>query len=128
MADIIQLAQKHADLSEKKQVKAGQALAGHMNHEHEQFMRMLVALVDEGTLNLVEPASLLQDAYTSLSAVKRGKVDLALINIVDQIRHIYDFYKSEKTPNASPQLQTMVEQLWQMKSKLEEEYGDVLKI
>lgn len=128
MADIVQLAQEHADLSEKKQVQAGEAIAGRMNEEHEQFMLMLVKLVDDGTINLIEPASLLQEAYKSLDDVKRGKVDLALINITDQIRHIYDFYKSEQTPNASPHLQTMVEHLWQMKSKLEEEYGDVLKI
>jgi len=128
MTDIVQLAEQHAGLPEEIQIKAGQALTGDMAAGHEQFMIQLIKMVDDGVLNLLNPTSFLQKAYQSLDEVQRGKVDLQLINLMDQTRHIYDFYKSVKTPNASPQLQTMVEQLWQMKSKLEEEVGDVLKI
>lgn len=129
MADLTDLAQQHQDLPEEEQVKAGQALAGNMKDEHEQFMLMLVKLVDEGSIDLYVTDTLLNPAVAdALSEEARAQVGLALMNIVAQIRQIYDFYKSEKTPNESPHLQTMVEHVWQTKSKLEEEYGDVLKI
>ncbi len=129
MPDLADLAAQHQDLPEHDQVKAGQAIPGKMSDEHERFMLFLVKLVDEGAIDLyVTDTFLNPEVAETLSDEAREQVSLALLNIAAQARQIYDFYKSQKTPNESPHLQTMVEHIWQTKSKLEEEYGDVLKI
>lgn len=129
MTDLTDLAQQHQDLPEDEQKQIAAAIPGAMKREHEQFMLRLVKLLDDGVIDLYKTDSLLNtDVSDGLAEDARGQVDLSLLNILGQVRQIYEFYKSEKTPNASPHLQTMVEHLWQQKSKLEDQYGDVLKI
>ncbi len=128
MADLLTSIEQHANLPEEEQKHAGQAIAGAMRKEHEEFMLKLVQLADAGEINLIHPESFLTHLYTELGDAEKRKVDQALPNIVDQARHIVDFYRSTQTPNSSPQLETMVEHLWQMKERVEKECGDVFKI
>ncbi|MDB4978784.1 MAG: hypothetical protein JWM56_970 [Candidatus Peribacteria bacterium] len=128
MTDITSLAEAHKDLPEDDQKKAGQAIAGTMNAEHEQFMIELVKLVDTKQINLIDLDSFLNhEAFDLLKEGDRDKIGLSLRNIADQVTRIYEFYTSTETPNSSPQLETMVEYVWQMKSRVEARYGNVFK-
>ena len=127
MADITHLAKKHQNLSEDDQKKAGQAIAGKMTKEHEDFLKLLITLLDEKQISSSDPQSFIKrEVYDTMPQDWKGKVDVALRNIGDQIRHIEEFFRSKKTPNESPQLQTMISHLWQMKQRIEEKY-DVFK-
>ncbi len=128
MADMHSLAEEHKDLSEAKQKKAGQAIAGDMDAEHENFLKTLISLLDKKEIDVSNPQSFLNTAvYDALPQEWKDKTDLALLNIVEQVRLIENFYRSEETPDSSPQLQTMIEHLWQMKQRIEDEH-DVFKI
>lgn len=123
MPDFAQAIEDHKDLPEDAQKKAGQAIAGKMDDEHAAFLQTLLKMLDDHVLNTVDPESFIKrDVYDTMPQEWKGKTDLALINIADQVRRIEEFYISKHTPNESPQLQQMIEELWQMKQRIEETY------
>ena len=127
MADFLHKLQKHKDLPVESQKAAGRAIAGKMSPAHEQFLKEVIALIDQGAIDSRKPRSCIkEDVYASMPKPWQAKVDKALPNIVDQLRFIENFYRSKQTPDASPQLETMIAHLWQMKEKIEKEY-DVFK-
>jgi len=127
MADIAQLAAQHADLPPEDQKKAGQAIAGKMDDEHNNFVTLILKMLDKKEIDPADPQSFIkQDIYESMPLEWKAKTDQALPNIVGMLRHIVDFRLSTQTPDESPQLTNMIEQLWQMKQRIEEHY-DVFK-
>lgn len=99
-----------------------------MGQTHTQFVKTIAAMVQSGEINVFAPESFYKPgAYESLDEQSRGQADVAMVNIADSLRHIADFYISKKTPDASPQLEQMIEHLWQMKERLEKKFGDILK-
>ncbi len=128
MADFHAAIAQYKDLSEEAQKKAGQATGTDMESEHKQFLKDLIAMLDRKEIDLLIPSSFLrQEMYGTLQQEAKDTVDLALLNLCDQIRLIEQYFRSSQTPDASPQLQTMIVHLWDMKSRLEDKYGDVLK-
>ena len=128
MADLTQLYHQHKDLSEEQQKKAGVSPAGDMGGKHVAFVMHAAQLVKEGQINVFQPETFFKDgAYGLLSEEGRTQADLALVNIADQLRHVVEYYLSDTTPDASPQLEQMIEHLWQMKERLEQKYGPLLK-
>jgi hypothetical protein len=118
---------EYKDLSESAQKQAGKAIAGDMKIDHANFLKTMIGLLDKGDIVASDPQSFLKkDVYDALSEEWKDKVNLSLINIAEQIRLIENFYRSEKTPNSSPHLETMIEHLWQMKERIEKEH-DVFK-
>jgi hypothetical protein len=127
MADFNTLMQEHQDLPEDQQKKAGQAIAGKMDIDVEEFLHKLLDLIENKTIDPTHPETFINtDVYDIMPQEWKGKTDLALLNIAAQITRIVDFYTSKETPNESPQLQTMIEGLWLMKQRIEEKY-DVFK-
>lgn len=128
MADLASLADEHKNLSVADQVKAGQAAGSDMGKIHKEFLAQLIAMIDKKEIDLAFASSFLNKAiYDSLPEESRNVIDVSLLNLADQLRHIESFFRSKATPDASPELQTMIEYFWNMKSRLEEKYGDVLK-
>ena len=129
MGDFTSAIAQHQDLSEDAQKKAGQATGSDMEQKHKSFLADLIAMLDRKEIDASAPSSLLnRDVYGKLPEESQYAVDYAVLNLADQLRHIEWYFRSKTTPNASPQLQTMIEHLWQKKSILEEKYGDVLKL
>lgn len=118
----------HKNLPEDDQKKAGKAIAGTMDPKHQAFMELLLDLLKRKVINPSQPKSFLNDAvYDKLDQSDRDSIDLALINLAHVLEDIVEFRLSTQTPDSSPQLQTMIEGLWLMKSRIEEKVGDVFK-
>lgn len=127
MPDFKDLIQKHADLPMEDQKKAGQAIGGDMDSKHADFLKTLISLLDRKEIDASDPQSLLKkDVYDKLPQEWKDTVDLALLNLADQVRLIEQFFRSKETPNSSPHLQTMIMHLWQMKERIEKTH-DVFK-
>ncbi len=110
----------NADLSEDAQKHAGKAIGGTMDDKQKDFLLTVVKLINDGTINPSDSNTFINaDVYASLEPEWKKKTDLALVNIADQLRVIKEFYDSKETPNESPHLQTMIEQLWLMKERIE---------
>lgn len=115
------------DLTEEEQKKAGTPVAGSTDEEHRNFLNTLKALIDAGEVDPYDKNTFLnEDVYAGLNEEWREKSDLALINMQSQVSRLYDFMQDPNTPDESPQLDTMVEGLWQMKQQIEEHH-DVFK-
>ena len=128
MADFVSTIAQHHDLSEDAQKKAGQATGTDMDAKHKTFLAELIAMLDRKEIDASTPSSFLkQNNYDALAEEGKNAVDYALMNLADQLRRVEWYFRSTTTPNASPQLQTMIEHFWDMKSRLVEKYGDVLK-
>lgn len=126
--DFISAMSDEKELSTEQQQQMGKAVAGAMGDEHKTFLKTVIELLDLKGIDLTQPETLLnKEVYDQLDELEQGKVDLALINIVDQLIKIEEFYRSADTPDESPQLQNMIEALWQSKKRIEENY-DVFKI
>lgn len=127
MADFLTTIGQQPTLPEAAQVKAGQSTASKMGDAHEAFMQEVLRLIDTKEIDLAKPQSVLKmEVYNALDEQWQSKVDQALINVIDLLNHIVAFRISKKTPDESPELQSMIEHLWQMKQRIEETH-DVFK-
>ena len=127
MTDFTSLYAKHKNLSEEAQKKAGKSTAAKMPDEHEAFMKKILQMLDKKEIDPRDPQSFLKKgAYEDLDDEWKTKVDRTLPNLADLLRIIVEFRVSKETPDESPELQTMIEHLWQMKQRIEE-YYDVFK-
>jgi len=125
--DFVQQIKNQAQLTEEQEQSAGQPVKGYIEEEHRHFLGTLFELIDNGEIDVSDQQSFLKKTvYDALDEEWKDKTDLALVNIANQIKLIDAFRKDENNPDESPQLQTMVEQLWQMKQRIEEHY-DVFK-
>lgn len=117
------LYEQHKDLSEEAQKKAGRPAGDDMDEEHKNFLKLIIGMLDRGEINVSEPETFLKhDVYNALDDTWKAKVDQAMLNVAIQLRQIEAFYRDTKTPNASPELQNMIEHLWQMKRRIEEHH------
>jgi hypothetical protein len=128
MADLTTIMEQNQGLPEDEQKKIAAAIPGAMGDDHTDFVKIIARMITEKEIDVTIPETFLhKDMYEKLDEQSRAQVDLAMVNIADLLRHIAEFYMSPETPDASPQLQTMIEQLWQMKERVEQQYGDVFK-
>lgn len=119
---------KHKDLSDDAQKHAGRAIAGAMEPKHQQFLDLLLELLRKKDIDPADPKSFLnRKVFDALTEEERDRIDLALINLAHVLEDIVEFRLSTQTPDASPHLQTMIEELWQMKERIEKSAGDVFK-
>lgn len=119
--------QNPAPLSEEAQKKAGAPIKGDMSDEHKNFCKTITKLFENGEIDVTKPETFLKkNVYDTLSPELKSKTDLAMLNIATLLEHIYGFYKSKQTPDSCPQLATMIEQLWEMKQRIEKD-ADVFK-
>lgn len=115
------------DLTHADQKKAGTPVSGSIRKEHRDFLKTLKKLLDDGEINPDDAKSLLNmDVYDGLDESWKEKTDIMLMNVTQQLGLITQFMESAETPAESPQLQTMVEQLWQSKQQIEKHH-DVFK-
>ncbi len=127
MTDFFTKVSEAKDMTHDDQKKAGTPVSGSIGKEHRDFLKTLKKLLDSGDINPDEPKSLLNmDVYEKLDESWQDKTDLMLMNVAQQLGLIAQFLESAETPAESPQLQTMVEQLWQSKQQIEEHH-DVFK-
>ena len=129
MADFHDTIKAHqgSDLTTEESKKAGQPVAGTMDDAPKNYLKDLIKLIESGEIDPNDQNTfLVEEIYKDLPEEWREKTDLALLNIANQIRLIYDFYTHNETPEESPQLQTMIEHLWDMKQRIEEHH-DVFK-
>lgn len=109
-----------SDMSESAQKKAGTPMGGDMDEEHKAFVRTVSNLLETGAIDVAKPETFLnKEIYDALEPEWKTKTDLNIPNIAILLGHIYDFYKSKQTPDACPQLAQMIEQLWEMKERIE---------
>ncbi len=114
MADFIQQMANPANLSEADQKKAGTPVGGDMSDEQKEFCTTISKLFESGEIDVTQPETFLnKDVYDALEPDLKAKTDLSMLNIATLLGHIYDFYKSKQTPDACPQLASMIDQLWE---------------
>lgn len=118
----------HSDLPEDAQKAAGKAIAAAMNPKHQAFLDLLLSLLEKKEIDPLDPKTFLnRKVFDALSGERQDRIDLALINLAHLLGDILEFRLSKQTPDASPHLQTMIEQLWDMKERIEKHAGDVFK-
>ena len=127
MADYATTMGGDTQITDEASRKAGQPMGGDMGDEHKNFCTTITKLFESGQIDVTRPETFLnKDVYAELEEEWKNKTDLAMMNIATLLQHIYEFYKSKQTPDACPQLATMIEQLWEMKQRIEI-HADVFK-
>jgi len=100
---------------------------GQMSKEDTAFAEMLVKLVDEGTINLYQPSTLLNpEVYEQLSDEAKGKADQNTVAMLAKIRNIVDLHKAPM--DTIYQEQNLVQSLRENKERMEEHGGDIFII
>ena len=125
--DFLKIMSEPPTLSTEQQKRAGKPPQGNMSEEHKKFLQTVIGLIDSGQIDPYAPESLLnKQIYDSLDEPDQGKIDQALLNIADMVRMIEEFFRSTETPDESPQLQEMIDYLWQIKQRAEKVH-DIFK-
>ena len=123
MADFATAMASTQTLSAEQQKSIGQAATASMGDQYNQFLKTILTLIDSGVIDVYKPQTFLkQDIYSALPEEWKDKTDLALLNIANLLQNIYLFRVSKQTPDESPILASMIEQLWQMKQRIEEHH------
>jgi methylaspartate ammonia-lyase len=114
-------------MSDSAQEKAGKPLEGTLSAEHRAFLKSIRELIERKEIDPYTPKTFIRmEVYGELSEEWQDKTDLALMNIADLLKQLYELYIRTDTPNESPQYQTMIEQLFEMKQRIEQHH-DVFK-
>ncbi len=115
------------NLTAEEQLNMGKAEAAPMDEKHNTFLKTILTMVDSGEIDVYKPETFLKrEVYDKLDEMWRDKTDLALMNIANHLQNIYLFRVSKQTPDESPILAAMIDELWQMKQRIEEHH-DVFK-
>ncbi len=129
MADFVAAIAQKQHLSEEEQKRISSSGGDDMGATHKDYLATVIGMLDRQEIKLLDPESLLKPAvYQKLGELDRNRVDAALVNITDLLSRIEHSYRDTHTPDASPELQNMIEHLWQMKNRVEDKYGDVYKL
>src|SRR3989344_6174650 len=127
MADFSQQIAAGHTLTFDEQKKAGAPIGGQMDDKHREFLKLIKSLIESGEIDPNDPKSFIkEDVFASMPEEWQDNTDLTLLNIAGLLKQIYDLYISKQTHDEAPQYQTMIEQLWQMKQRVEDHY-DVFK-
>lgn len=87
--------------------------------EDQAFLNLLMQKVEDGSINLYQPSSLLNSAvYESLSPEAKGKADQNAVILLGRIREIINLMKISQEPTY--QLKNLVQSLRDAKDRLEE--------
>ena len=117
---------ENAQIDEKTQKKLNEPLKDKtgFNEGHEEFLKMLIEKLEKGELDPHRPATLYNRAvYDKLPEEDQEKADLTAINLMSMIRQVESLWKLDQS--ATFQIQNLVETVFQMKSKFEQQHGDV---
>lgn len=127
MADFVKTMAQGGIISEEDQKKTGAPITGTLAPEHRKFLENVKHLIQSGAIDPYDPKTFLkQEVYATLEEPWLEKIDLALLNIAGLLKQLYELYISTNTPDESPQYQTMIEELWEMKQRIEAHH-DVFK-
>ena len=107
-----------ATLNEPLEDKTG------FNAGHEDFIKLLKDKLESGELNTHNTETLYNHAvYDKLSEEEQEKTSLTAVNLMSTIRQLETLWNLGQ--RATFQIQNLVETIFQMKSKFEEQHGDV---
>lgn len=117
----------NAHIAPEVQSMLNQPLAGgSMSQEDQDFLNLILAKIEDKSINLYSPSSLLNNAvYEALPEMEQGKADQNAVILLTRIREIYNLTQISKEP--SYQLVNMVDSLRLIKNRLEE-HGDLFII
>ena len=123
MADLNPLYDKSTDnqaIADETQKMINTPLAGGtLSAEDRTFLDKITQLVEEGTIRLYEPSSLLNDAvYESLDLQAKAKADQNCVSMLTKIREIVALEKADFDTNV--QVENLIHSLRLNKERLEE--------
>ena len=117
---------KHSgkDIPATMQERLNAPLKSALPKEQKEYYRSILDLVIKQTINLYSIASIVrQNVYAPLPEKVQGEVDLAGANILHLLRHLADL--ASKGYHETLQMKQLVEHIWHIKEKIEQQYGDV---
>ncbi len=117
----------NATIAPEVQSMLNQPLSGgSMSGEDQAFLNLILGKIEDKTINLYSPSSLLNNAvYDALPEMDKGKADQNAVVLLTRIREIYNLTQISKEP--SYQLVNMVDSLRLIKNRMEE-HGDLFVI
>ena len=112
------------ELSAGKEAELSKPKAASLTDEHSIFLNTVIRLLDEGKIDTKNPQSFIKsDVYDGLSDELKAKTDQTVPNIITILEHIMDLH-ARKEDNASEEMKSLIETLWQAKQRIEE-HADV---
>lgn len=98
-----------------------------LSEEDKHFLELIMKLIEDGSIKLHEPSSLLNNAvYGALDEMAKGKADQNTVTMLARIRDIHDLMQLSTEPTF--QVQNLVKDLRYKKERLEDLGGDLFII
>ena len=94
---------------------------------HKEYYKTVLELITKQKINLHSISPILhKEVYDALHQKAQGVVDLAGANILHLLRYLANLVSEGY--HETLQMKHLVEQIWQIKEKTEQQYGDVFII
>lgn len=101
--------------------------AAAVSAEDEKLLNLVVSLVNEGKINLYQPATLINSVvYEKLDSVNKGKIDFEAMNLLAAIREIKGLHDAGFA--GTYQIANLVGRMRATKERLEVAGGDIFII
>jgi hypothetical protein len=116
-------------VSDEVQKELNQPLeaAESVEEKNAKFFKDLLAKLEDGSLNLLIPSTLMNSAvYDKLSEKKQGEVDLNAVSLLARLRDIKSLHDLGSADTY--QMENLIEQVRLTKEQLEKKVGDVFVI
>ena len=100
---------------------------GSIDGKDQEFLNLILSLIEEGKIDLYKPSSLLNnDVYNTLNDKQKGEVDISAMNMLNAIREIKGL--NDNGFRDTFQMNNLVSKLRYNKEELESADGDVFII
>lgn len=116
-------------LSEDQQEVLGEPLhdSSAVSGDQKEYFQMIMKMIQNKEIDVYRPESLLnKSVYDNLEELAKGKVDLTTPNLCNYLQQIETLL--EKEGDDSFQMANLVQTVWQIKERIEKEYGDIYVI
>jgi len=118
---------KNQEISAQTQERLNTPLKKSVQPKYKDYLKLILDLINQGTIDVFNPSSIINtNIYNTLNEQGKADVDKILINLINMVQRMQ--YLNEKGEENSFQLESIVDNIWQTKEKIEQKHGDVLKI
>lgn len=95
--------------------------------KYKDYLKLILDLLEKKEIEAFVPGTFInQDIYDALDEKAQAEVDKTLLNLASMVQQLQ--YLSDNGAQNSFQLESLVDNIWYTKERIEEVHGDVYKV
>jgi hypothetical protein len=118
---------QNTEITMEIQDRLNKPLVKNVKPEYKDYLQFILKLIQDKEIDVFVPSTLLhQEKYDVLNDKAKAEIDMTLVNLaqmIQQLQKLFDLNQEE-----SYQLESLVDNIWYTKERIESVHGDVYKV